>query len=695
MFEKILIANRGEIAARIMRTCKHMGVKTMAVYSDADSRSLHRQMADEAVHIGGAPARDSYLDGEKLISVALATGCQAVHPGYGFLSENARFARAVQTSGLGFIGPPAEAIALMGDKIASKELAIRAGVPVIPGHVEALKDLDEALSIAASIGYPVLLKPAAGGGGKGMRIVASPDQMENAWAASRQETRKAFGDSRIFMERYIEHPRHIEIQVLADLSGNVVFLGERECSIQRRYQKIIEESPSPAVDLELRQRMGKAACNLARKAGYVNAGTVEFVVDARGGFYFLEMNTRLQVEHPVTEMVTGLDLVELQLRIAAGEPLPFEQSEVVFDGWAMEARICAEDASKAFIPATGMITRYAEPRGNAVRVDSGVDTGSKIGVYYDSMLAKVICHGKDRESARTRLVEALNGYHVEGVITNIDFVNSVLCQPAFARGDLDTGFIERHFDGHRPISPPDMRNLKLSALVAALIFHVRTMAVRESIKPMVSLIGAGVGSIDTHPYFVKAGSDEFDVRLAKGPKGRLWTIRVNEDEMAVEAPDFEFYRRRLKLNIAGRIHRFRLRVERSFFWISFCGITRLFEVYSPKEWALLEHMPRRDQRPPSNELLCPMPGLVVDVPAKKGDCVFRGQNLVVLESMKMESGVSSPVDGVIADVLVSVGQTVEAGDVMVRFVKNDAGNEKPKIGGSYGQVRKNIQRQAG
>jgi propionyl-CoA carboxylase alpha chain len=676
MFDKILVANRGEIAVRIIRTCRRMGIKTVAVYSDADSRSLHRETADEAVHIGPAPARDSYLDGDRILSVALSTGCKAVHPGYGFLSENARFARSVLASGLSFIGPPADAIALMGDKIASKELAVKAGVPVIPGHAEALKDVDEALSIAASIGYPVLLKPAAGGGGKGMRIVPGPDRMEKALAASRQETRKAFGDSRIFMERYVEQPRHVEIQVLADASGNVIFLGERECSIQRRYQKIIEESPSPAVDPELRRRMGAAACDLARHAGYVNAGTVEFVLDAKGGFYFLEMNTRLQVEHPVTEMVTGLDLVELQLRIAAGELLPFDQAGVVFDGWAMEARICAENASKAVIPATGMITRYAEPRGSAVRVDSGVQTGSKIGVHYDSMLAKVICRGKDRESARTGLVEALNGYHVEGVVTNIDFVNSVLCHPAFARGDLDTGFVERHFDGHLPLALPDPRNLRLSALATALVYHVRSIVVRESIKPMVSRIGAGTGAVVTHRYFVRAGSDTFEVRLEKAPRGRLWTIWVNEDKMAVETPDFEFYRRRLRLNIDGRIHRFRLRVERSFFWTSFCGITRLFEVYSPKEWALLDHMPRRDERPHPDELRCPMPGLVVDVPVKKGDRVFRGQNVVVLESMKMESGVGSPVDGVIADVLVAVGQAVEAGDVMIRFEKNEAGNQK-------------------
>lgn len=677
MFDKILIANRGEIAVRIMQTCKRMGIKTLAVYSDADSRSLHRQMADEAVHIGGAPVRESYLDGEKIISVALSSGCGAVHPGYGFLSENAIFARSVQASGLAFIGPPAEAIGLMGDKIASKELAVKAGVPVIPGHVDALGGPDEALSVAGSIGYPVLLKPAAGGGGKGMRIVTGPDQMADALAASRQETRKAFGDNRIFMERYIEQPRHIEIQIMADTHGNIIHLNERECSIQRRYQKIIEESPSPGVGPDLRKRMGKAACDLARKAGYANAGTVEFVLDPKGGFYFLEMNTRLQVEHPVTEMVTGLDLVELQLRIADGEPLPVDQAGVLSSGWAMEARICAEDATRGFAPATGMITRYAQPRGKSVRVDSGVDTGSKIGVYYDSMLAKVICHGKDREEARTGLVEALNGYHIEGIVTNIDFANSVLCHPAFAQGELDTGFIEHHFDGHLSLSPPDEKNMKLSALTAALIYHVRTMAVRESLKPMVSRIGAGKSATDTYRYFVRSEKEAYEVALEKPSKGRLWTIHVDQEKMAVETPDFEFFRRRLKLNIDGSIHRFRLRIERSFIWIAFCGLTRVFEVYSPKEWALLEHMSRRVERPPSNELQCPMPGLVVDVPVKKGDSVYRGQNLVVLESMKMESGVASPLDGVVADVLVVVGQAVEAGDVMIRFTKNQTCKHNP------------------
>jgi propionyl-CoA carboxylase alpha chain len=677
MFDKILIANRGEIAVRIIRTCRRMGIKSTAVYSDADSRSVHRQMADDVIYIGEAPATDSYLNTDKIISAALSAGCQAVHPGYGFLSENARFAESVHAAGLVFIGPPAGAITLMGDKIASKELAVKAGVPVIPGHVDVIRDAEEARHIAESIGYPVLLKPAAGGGGKGMRIVTGPDQMAEALAASRQETRKAFGDSRIFMERYITQPRHIEIQVLADAFGNTVFLGERECSIQRRYQKIIEESPSPAVSPKLRQRMGQSACSLARKAGYVNAGTVEFVMDPKGGYYFLEMNTRLQVEHPVTEMVTGMDLVELQLRIAAGEHLPFDQAGVRFSGWAMEARICAEDPARGFTPATGMITRYAEPRGDTVRVDSGVDTGSKIGIHYDPMLSKVICHGTDREDARTSLIEALNGYHIEGVVTNIDFTNSVLCQPAFAAGELDTGFINRHFDGHLPLSPPDERHMKLSALTAALVYHVRNILVRESVKSMVTRIGGGKGATGAHHYVVRSETLVYEIQMEKGPEGKQWTICVNQDRMVVESPDFEFYRRRLKLTIDGRVHRFRLRYDRSFFWIAFCGLTRLFEVYRPEEWLLIPYMPDSVEGLPSNELLCPMPGLVVDVPVKKGETVIRGQNLVTLESMKMESGVASPVDGMIDEVLVTPGHTVEAGDVLIRFVSSQACTSSP------------------
>jgi propionyl-CoA carboxylase alpha chain len=669
MFEKIMIANRGEIAVRIIRTCRRLGVRTVAVYSDADKRSLHRQMADEAVHIGGANAMESYLDMEKLISAALDTGCQAVHPGYGFLSENARFARSVQSAGLVFIGPPADAIAVMGDKIASKELAVKAGIPVIPGHGEPLSDEDETLAVADSIGYPVLLKPAAGGGGKGMRIVSSPDEMEYAFSASRQEARKAFGDARVFIERYIERPRHVEIQVLADAHGSVIHLGERECSVQRRYQKVIEEAPSPALGPDMRARMGQAACSLARKTGYVNAGTVEFVLEGEQNFYFLEMNTRLQVEHPVTEMVTGLDLVALQLRIASGEKLPLGQDEVHFNGWAMEARICAEDPIKDFMPSTGMISRYAEPRGAEVRVDSGVGIGSAVGIYYDSMLAKVICHGKDRDSARLGLVEALNGYHIEGVVTNVDFVNSILCHQRFAGGDLFTGFIGQHFEGGRPIESQEGRYLELAALAATVLYHVRKAALRDSLEPMISRIGGAKDRQETCSYKVRSESDLFDVELEGAPQGRRWTfdIRVNGRRQEVQTPPFEFYRRRLKLWIDGQVHRFRMRGENAFTFVSFCGIARLFEVYTLKEWRLMQYMPSSREQAVENVLACPMPGQVVEVLVKKGERVFRGQNLVILESMKMESGVPSPVDGIVAAVYAVSGQTVEADEILVQF----------------------------
>ena len=668
MFDKILIANRGEIAIRIIRTCNRLGIKTVAVYSDADSRSLHRHMADEAVHIGESPSQKSYLNINKIVEAAKATGAQAIHPGYGFLSEKADFAKAIQEAGLVLIGPSAEAIDLMGDKITSKELAKNAGVPVIPGHIEAIKDEEEAIAIAKKIGYPVLLKPAAGGGGKGMRIVSKPEDMKGALAASRKETLKAFNDTRVFVERYIEQPRHIEIQILADSQGHVVHLGERECSIQRRYQKVIEESPSPAVSADLRERMGRAACDLARQAKYVNAGTVEFVMDAQHNFYFLEMNTRLQVEHPVTEMVTRLDLVELQLRIAAGEPLPFDQSGVTFNGWAIEARICAEDPTRDFIPSTGMITRYAAPRGKGIRVDSGVNIGGKIGVYYDSMLAKLICHGKTREEARRMLIEALNGYHIEGVFTNIDFVTSVLCLPEFAEGALNTGFIDQYFDGGVSKRSPSLQYLQLATLAATLIYHTRTVAVRESLLHMVSDIGGKRDLGKMHQYKVRCQGDLFEVTLEGTPvSGETCTIRVDGSTYRVEIPTFEFFRRRLKLNINGQLYRFRIRFEESFIFMSFNGISRLFEIYTPKEWEMMRYMPEKADKSANNILLCPMPGLVVDVLAQKGERVFRGQNLVVLESMKMESGVASPVDGIIAEVLVNRGQAVEADETLIKF----------------------------
>ncbi len=667
MFEKILIANRGEIAVRIARTCRRLGIRTVAVYSEIDARSQHAQAADEAVFIGPSRSDQSYLVAEKILDAAHARGCQAIHPGYGFLSENPAFAAMVVKAGMAFIGPPAAAIAALGDKVASKVLAIKAGVPVVPGILKSFDDLDEALAAAEKIGYPLLLKPVAGGGGKGMRIVASPDQFAAAVNLGRAETRKSFGDDRVFVEKYIPLARHVEIQILADPYGAVIHLGERECSVQRRYQKVVEESPSLAVDTDLRRRMGESACRLAKEARYTNAGTVEFILNPEGEFYFLEMNTRLQVEHPVTEMVTGLDLVELQVRLAAGEPLALRQEDVVWKGWAVEARVCAEDPARGFLPSTGMITRYSPARGPNIRLDSGVEAGSFVSVYYDSLIAKVIAWGETRPSAIDSLVKALNGYHIEGLATNVDFANAVLTHPAFIEGRLSTGFIEAHFEQGLPkLAPPEER-LHFMAMAATIVYHNRQGLTRESLKPMAAKVGSTHEARDCHSYKVRCGQDLLEICLRKDPPAHQWTVSVDGRSYAVTTPEFEFYRRRLRLKIDGQSHMFRLYYQYSFFGVAFCGTARIFEVFSPREWELTTYMPAARDEALQNVLLCPMPGLVVDVRVKNGDRVYRGQDLVSIESMKMESFVASPCDGEVEEVLVAPAQAVEADQVLVRF----------------------------
>ena len=667
MFEKILIANRGEIAVRIIRTCKRLGIGTVAVFSSADSRALHVHEADEAVFLGPPKSEESYLAKEKIIDVTLRLRCQAIHPGYGFLSENPEFAAMVVQAGLVFIGPPASAIATLGDKIASKSLAVKAGLPIVPGQTQSLSDFEEASAIAEQIGYPVLLKPAAGGGGKGMRIVNVKEELAYALEACRDETRKAFGDERIFLERYIASPRHVEIQIMADQHGNIVHFGERECSIQRRYQKIVEETPSTVVDDLLRQRMGKMACDLAREAGYTNAGTVEFILDPERNVFFLEMNTRLQVEHPVTEMVTSLDLVELQLLVAAGRRLPIVQEEVSMKGWAIEARICAEDPFREFFPSTGMITRYTAPRGKHIRVDSGIEAGSLIGIYYDSMLAKVVAWGETREEARKSLVHALNGYHIEGLITNADFANAVLNHPAFIAGELSTDFIGNHFENGQMKQPPPLEILHFMAMAATLVYHNRQNLVRDSLKPMAAHVGGIPSAKAVHHYMVKGGNDIFELRVQGDQTSHTWIIGINENQYQVITPEFEFYRRRIKLEIDGQTHLFRLQYHGNFIWSAFCGIARTFEVYSPREWDLAKYMPKPKRKSLDNVLQCPMPGLVVEIRTKKGDRVYRGQELVVIEAMKMESGVASPCDGEVNEVMVFNGQAVETGDVLLTF----------------------------
>jgi acetyl-CoA carboxylase biotin carboxylase subunit len=468
MFSKVLVANRGEIALRVIRACQELGVRSVAVYSDADARAPHVREADEAVHVGAAPSAQSYLVGERLIEAALRTGAEAIHPGYGFLSERAWFARAVRDAGLVFIGPPAEAIDAMGSKTAARQLAIRAGTPVVPGTTEPLRDADEAGQVAASFGYPVLLKAAAGGGGKGMRVVREASEIAGALASAQREAKNAFGDDAVYVEKYIEGPRHVEIQVLGDLHGTMLHLGERECSVQRRHQKMIEEAPSVAVSPELRARMGAAAVAAARAAGYVNAGTCEFLLDREGNFYFLEMNTRIQVEHPVTELVMGVDLVQWQLRVASGERLPFAQEDLSPRGWAIECRITSEDPANGFLPSTGRVRYLHLPSGPGVRWDGGIEAGSEVGLFYDPMLAKLIVHGRDRAQAIARMHRALLELTIDGVETSRDFHLRVMEHPDFQSGDISIQWLEQHLD-ELVHAPADDEARRVAAIAATLI----------------------------------------------------------------------------------------------------------------------------------------------------------------------------------------------------------------------------------
>jgi propionyl-CoA carboxylase alpha chain len=669
VFGKILIANRGEIALRIIRTCRRLGVKTVAVYSESDLRSPHVQEADERFFIGEARARDSYLDREKILCAALERSCQAIHPGYGFLSENAHFAKMVADAGIVFIGPPAGAIATLGDKMASKELAARAGVPVVPAQNVPASDPETLKRIAEQIDYPVLVKPAAGGGGRGLRIVTGPAELPSALRESREETRKSFGEDRVFLERYISKARHIEVQILADSRGNIIHLGERECSVQRRYQKVIEETPSTAVNESTRAEMGRVACALAREAGYANAGTVEFILDRTGKFYFLEMNTRLQVEHPVTEMVTGLDLVELQLRIAAGEELPLTQEQVASRGWAMEARVCAEDPFRGFLPTTGIITSYSVPRGRDIRVDSGIQAGSVVTIFYDSLLAKVAAWGPTREAAASSLGRALNGCHIEGVVTNVDFCNAVIHHPAFRSGDLSTDFLKDHFTNGISDASEPIEFLHHMVIAGGLVLHTRRALVRESLKSMSPPIGAGRLPPYSTEYVASVDSHVFRLRMDGDQVSRVWRITVDDRGYEVLTPQFEYHRRRLLLKINGVSHMFRLQYQDHHIRCSYNGLVKSIEVYTPREWELAPYMLRAKKEARDDVLKCPMPGLITAIHVEEGVDVCRGQELIRMESMKMETAIASPVDGRVEAVLVKPGEAVEADQILMKFRK--------------------------
>ncbi len=496
VFRKLLIANRGEIAVRILRACRELGIRTVAVYSEVDRSSLHVRTADEAYPIGPPPARESYLVIEKLIDVARKSGADAVHPGYGFLAENADFARACRDAGLVFVGPTPEAIELMGDKVAARKTVRQVGVPTVPGTTDEVEDVSEALRVAAEIGYPILIKAAAGGGGKGMRVVRSPEEFADAFRAASSEATSAFGYGGVYLERLMETVRHVEVQILADHHGNVIHLGERECSIQRRHQKLLEESPSPAVNDELRARLGEAAVNAARAAGYTNAGTVEFLLDPHGNFYFLEVNTRIQVEHPVTEMVTGIDLVAEQIKIAAGEPLSIKQEDVRLRGAAIECRIASEDPYNNFLPSTGCITFVQEPSGPGVRVDSALFEGFEVTLYYDPMIAKVIVWAEDRPKAIQRMKRALREFKILGVSTNIPFHLWLLDHPKFLKGEVDTAFLERHYR-QLSLGDEDERDV---ALIAAAIAHSLAKKRRVRVRD-----GAIVGAVN--PWRIAARRD--------------------------------------------------------------------------------------------------------------------------------------------------------------------------------------------
>ncbi|WP_165250059.1 acetyl-CoA carboxylase biotin carboxylase subunit [Paludisphaera soli] len=661
MFQKILIANRGEIACRILRTARAMGIATVAVYSEADRDALHVELSDEAIAIGPPPPRESYLDIDRIVTACRSTGAQAVHPGYGFLSENDAFVRRLEAERIVFIGPGSEAIAAMGDKIASKRIARAAGVNVIPGHDQAIGSASEAVQIAREVGYPLMIKASAGGGGKGLRIARDEGSFVEQFDACRAEAAGAFGDDRIFLERYIENPRHIEIQVLADSFGSTVHLGERECSLQRRHQKVVEEAPSPFLDDATRAAMGEQAVALARAVGYRSAGTVEFVVAKDRRFYFLEMNTRLQVEHPVTEMITGLDLVEQMIRIAAGEPLGFTQEQVRRDGWAVECRINAEDPSRNFLPSTGRLVRYQPPEdeSRSIRVDTGVVEGDEVPIHYDSMIAKVITHGWSRGEALARIHQALDAFLIRGVASNLAFQARLTRHPRFLAGDFDTGLIHESYpDGFQHATP----TAEESILLAGVAAYARRRYIKRAT--------ATSGQLKGHARRVDA---DWVVLM---PEGRVELGVFLEDQGCQILHGGVVHH----LRTQWRLGEFLLKgtwdgdpicvqVERSGlnYRIAHRGLQVDAMVMTARAAELLALMPTKAPPDLSKLLLSPMPGLLVEVAAAPGRSVRAGENLAIVEAMKMRNVLRAERDGLVAEVLANPGDSLAVDQPILRF----------------------------
>ena len=682
MFKKILIANRGEIACRIIKSARKMGILTVAVYSEADKDALHVELADEAVLIGPAASRESYLVADKILAAAQQTGAEAIHPGYGFLSENEAFARRVEEEGLVFIGPKHASIAAMGDKIASKKLAGAAKVNTIPGWNEAIETAEAAVRIAQGIGYPVMIKASAGGGGKGLRVAYDDKEAFDGFTACRNEARNSFGDDRVFIEKFVEEPRHIEIQVLGDAFGNVVYLNERECSIQRRHQKVIEEAPSPFISDATRKAMGEQAVALAKAVNYQSAGTVEFVVGKDQSFYFLEMNTRLQVEHPVTECITGLDLVELMIRVAAGEKLPLAQADVKRDGWAIECRINAEDPFRNFLPSTGRLVKFLPPEatmvaggplpaGGGVRVDTGVEEGGEIPMFYDSMIAKLIVHGKDRADAIAKMREALNGFVIRGISSNIPFQSALLAHPDFQSGNFNTGFIAQHYPhGFAAADGVGADALFLVALAAQIRRkeHARAAGIAGQLSghevkqatDFVALVKSGDGATRQHVVHFTS----FDARSGAA-------------ELSVDGQPYHLVSpcRLSDLRHSGTVNgrHFVAQVERGTprnilaYRLSHDGARIDVTIVSPRAAALSTWMKHKAPPDTSKLLLSPMPGLLVQVAVAVGQHVQAGERLAVIEAMKMENILTAAQDGVVAEIVAAQGQSLAVDETIIRF----------------------------
>ena len=660
MFTKILIANRGEIACRVIKSARKMGIKTVAVYSEADKDALHVSMADEAVLIGPPPSTQSYLMADRILQACQDTGAQAVHPGYGFLSENAAFAEALHQAGIVFIGPKTHAIVSMGDKITSKKLADKAGVNTIPGYTGVLENADQAVEISRDIGYPVMLKASAGGGGKGMRVAWNDAECRDGFERATNEARSSFGDERVFVEKFIEEPRHIEIQIIADSHGNTIYLGERECSLQRRHQKVIEEAPSPFLDEETRQAMGEQAVALARAVDYQSAGTVEFIVDAQRNFYFLEMNTRLQVEHPITECITRVDLVELMIRIAAGEKLLLKQSNVKLKGWAIEGRIYAEDPFRNFLPSIGRLVRYLPPaESSSVRVDTGVYEGGEVSMYYDPMIAKLITYGPTRDQAIAHMSNALNEYYIRGVSHNISFLAALMAHPRFVSGRISTNMIaEEYPEGFHPADIPHDDPALLISVAAAI--HRRYMDRAAGISGQMPGHELQIGA----DWVVVMGGQHYPITIKATTGGQDVIYAGNTYEVR---SDWQFGVPLFKGTINGA--EICLQVERRglFYRLFHWGSQADIMVMTARAAELYRLMPEKTPPDLSKYLLSPMPGLLVQIAVEAGEEVKAGQDLAVVEAMKMENVLRAEQDATIAAVLAKTGDSLAVDQPIIEF----------------------------